>query len=77
MKFKINELYYVKFLDHCIGQEELISETVGWVQSESKNSVILIYWRTNSTCKETNEANNERLTIIKSTIVKKRIIKIK
>lgn len=76
MQFKIGELYYIKFLDHCISDEHIVveCEICGWVISQDKSRVTLTYW--NVVDKKYKDGNDEPVNIIKSTILKKRKITI-
>jgi hypothetical protein len=75
MNFKKDKLYYIKFLDHFInGDNEMVCETVGWVLSQNTKSVTIATWRNVTDDKETFENNLEKTTIIKSCILKKRVL---
>jgi hypothetical protein len=52
MKFIDGKLYYIKFLDHFIGNEskdeELICEATGWVSFQDGKYIELTFWKTTS-----------------------------
>lgn len=76
MKFEKGELYYIRFLDHCISpdHEVMECEVCGWVLSEDDVRVTATWW--NVIDDECKEDNSEPVNIIKSTILKKRKISI-
>jgi hypothetical protein len=81
MKFKTGKFYYIKFYDHFQGggaEEEIICEVIGKVDREDKLNVRIAYWVSNSSIgdKETEESNSDFMKILKSTIIKKRLINI-
>lgn len=59
-------------MDHCKGSETLLCEVTIWVTKEDKNNVYGTWWKVITEDKETEELNREMVSIIKSTIVKKR-----
>lgn len=72
MKFKIGSKYTIQFMDHCKGDETLLCEITVWITREDKNTVYGTWWRVITDDKETEIGNREMVSIIKSTIVKKR-----
>ena len=73
MDFKPGGLYYLKFYDHFLGnddKEEIVCEVCGWVTGESENYVQITYWKTSSALGyvETEKSNAEKMKILKSTI---------
>lgn len=76
MKFKNGELYYIKFLDHCISEDHTVieCEVCGWVLSEDKDRVTLTWWHVSNDAYR--DGNDEPVSIIKSTIKKKRNIRL-
>jgi len=76
MKFNKGSLYKITFLDHCVGiKEEMKCHAVGWVIHSTKLSVTISHWIIDSSCDETKMQNIEPTTIVKSTILKARLIK--
>ena len=72
-KFKKGSLYKIRFLDHCVGQDEsMLCEVAGWVLKETEEIVVVTYWQVISDDKTIVEENIEPVTIIKSTIISKR-----
>ena len=72
MKFKIGAKYTIQFLDHCKGDDTLLCEVTMWITKEDKNTVYGTWWKVLTNDKETEEINREMVSIIKSTIKKKR-----
>lgn len=76
MNFVKGRAYYIKFLDHCLSAEHTLmeSEILGWVVSQDENRVTLTYW--NVTRKDWKKDSEEPINIIKSTILKKKVLTI-
>jgi len=72
MKFKVGSKYTIQFLDHCKGDDTLICEVTIWITKEDKTTIYGTWWKIINTDKETEELNREMVSIIKSTITKKR-----
>lgn len=78
MKFETNELYYVKFYDHCAGAEDLVvAEVCGWVIKNTDKSIALTWWNLPEESDEVKRSNKEPVAIAKSTIISKRKITIR
>lgn len=75
-KLTIGKLYKITFLDHAIGiDKEVTCYVVGWLQKNTKNSILLSHWIIDSECEETRKENAEPTVIVKSAILKIREIK--
>lgn len=72
MKFKIDEKYTIQFMDHCKGDDALLCEVTLWITKEDKKNVYGTWWRIITDEEQFEKDNREMVTIIKSTIVKKR-----
>lgn len=72
MKFKVGHKYTIQFMDHCKGDETLLCEVSIWITKEDKKNITGTWWRVITDDKETEELNREMVSIIKSTIVKKK-----
>lgn len=72
MTFEKDELYYIKFWDHCLSEEHTLmeSEVVGWVISQDKLRLTVSFW--NVTRKDWKKHSHEPVNILKSAIIKKR-----
>lgn len=77
MKFQKDKLYYLKFKDHSAGIKNImIIEAVGWVVKDEKDYVVFTSWLVNNDDKEIVDNNHEPFSIVKSCIIKKRLLKI-
>lgn len=73
MKFKIGSVYYVKFLDHIKGHDKpLVCQIVGWVIEDNDDYIVISWWEPEDSDSQMVKDNRELLTIVKSTISKKR-----
>lgn len=72
MSFKIGDKYTIQFHDHCTGSFKVVCEVTIYVTSEDKTHVYGTWWRVLTDDKEVEEHNREMVSIIKSTIIKKR-----
>lgn len=70
-QFKVGNKYTIQFWDHCKGSEALLCEVTLWITKEDKDFVYGTWWRIIDD-EEAEEDNREMVTIIKSTIAKKR-----
>jgi hypothetical protein len=80
MKFGLGKAYYIKFRDHCLtdkAKEKIVCEVMGWVHEDDGDVLTLSYWKTNSSLgdKVTEDDNGEYIQIIKSTIMKKKVLR--
>lgn len=74
-KIADGNLYYFLFLDHVLDSEELVTcEVCGRVVSQTDNQVVISWWNIIDADYETTMANRELLTIIKSAIIKCKLI---
>lgn len=74
-KFKLHKLYYVKFKDHAFGINKVcVINAVGWVTEDDPDYVVLTPWLVESDDYDVVKNNQEPFTIIKSCIIKKRVI---
>ena len=69
--FEVGKKYVIRFYDHCIGDNEILCEIDIWVTKETATSVTGTWWRIIND-DEAEKVNREPVTIIKSTIIKKR-----
>ena len=71
MKLKKEKLYYIRFLDHVMGEDidAVHCEICGWVVRETNSSYVFTWWNVDSNDKELVEGNREYVTILKSTIL--------
>jgi len=76
MIFDNRRPYYIKFLDHCLSDEHILMEceVMGWVISQDDKRVTITYWNVGD--ESYRKDNEEPVNIIKSTILKKRVINI-
>lgn len=72
MKFKVGEKYIIRFHDHCKGSNTIICEVMLKIIKQDKLNIVGTWWIVIDENEETEEANTEMMTIIKSTIIKKR-----
>jgi len=70
MVFKKGELYLIRFYDHCIGDTLLECEVVGWVFYDDEKTVRVTFWHIDD--EEWKGENKEPVTILKSTIIRKK-----
>lgn len=71
LKFKENECYLVRFMDHTAGTKEIVEvEVVAWFLEDRKNHIVLSPWRIDSEDSELVSNNHEPISIIKSCITR-------
>lgn len=71
------KILFVKFLDHAMHSKKPIEcFVVGIILKDAKEYYTISHWVTDPKDKETFEENLELTTIIKSTILEKKIVKI-
>jgi hypothetical protein len=70
--FKIGSKYTIQFHDHCKGDSKMICEVTLWITKEDKSHVYGTWWHVLDQDQETTELNREMVSIIKSTVIKKR-----
>lgn len=71
-QFKVGDKYTIQFHDHCLGEFNVACEVTMYVTSEDDVFVYGTWWRVLTDDEEVEEANREMVTVIKSTITKKR-----
>lgn len=70
---KKNKLYEIRFRDHAkYTRETLICRVVGWLVGETKKDIAIAWWLTED---DEDKDNQETVSILKSAIIKKRLIK--
>jgi hypothetical protein len=72
MNFKLGSKYTIQFHDHCVGEMEVLCEVTIWITKETKTHVFGTWWRVITEDIAVEESNREIVSIIKSTITKKR-----
>ena len=72
MKFKIGEKYCIQFHDHCLEKFKVVCEVTIYITEEDSTHVYGTWWRILTDDAEVEEANREMVSIVKSTITKKR-----
>jgi hypothetical protein len=72
MKFKVGEKYCIQFWDHCLGDFKVLCEVTIWITKEHKSHIYGTWWKVITDDDEVERNNREMVSIIKSTIVKKR-----
>lgn len=75
MKYVLGSKYTIQFWDHCIGAEtRILCEVTIWITKEDATHIYGTWWRVLND-PDAEVANREPVSIIKSTIVKKRKLK--
>jgi len=70
-KFKIGDLCVIEFLDHFDGDLEHVKcVACGWIEKNTKDYLILRYWKVYSSDATVNYSNSERFGVAKSAIIK-------
>ena len=72
MKFKVGEKYTIQFWDHCVGEFKVLCEVTIYITSQDKTHLYGTWWRVITDDKAVEANNREMVSIIKSTIFKKR-----
>ena len=75
MKFKIGDKYIIQFHDHCTGNFKMLCEVMLKIIKEDSTHIYGTWWILITDDQDVEEANVEMVSIIKSTIVKKRKVK--
>jgi len=69
-KFQVGKCYHVKFLDHCVGYDDVVEvNVVGYVYDQDEKQVKLTHWKENH---PKWVESIEKTIIVKSTIITKR-----
>lgn len=74
-QFKIGKKYTIQFWDHCIGSGAVLTEVTLWITKEDKNTVYGTWWKVLNEESETEEENREMVSIVKSAVLKKLLLK--
>lgn len=75
MKFETGKLYHILFLDHSIGlDDDLTCEVFGRVIKQDSRYIYLAWWDLPYASKKTREDNQETAKIVKSSILRRKII---
>lgn len=72
MRFKVGSKYTIQFYDHCVGNFKVLCEVTIWVTKTDRSHVYGTWWKVITDDKEVEESNREMVSIIKSTIIKKK-----
>ncbi len=73
MSFAVGSAYYIKFLDHIKGASEpLYCQVLGWIIKEEEGFIVLAWWMPEDKDEQLVKDNQELLTIVKSTIIRKK-----
>ena len=78
MKFKVAKLYKIRFWDHTIGSKATAQcQVVGWCIDDNKTRVLLSHWIIVECGEDVDmvENNYEYTSIIKSTIIWKKVMR--
>ena len=74
--FKVDSWYMIQFLDHAIGKGSVLTEVCArsYEGCEKEDTVVFTYWHVVGEDEETTKDNMEPLSIVKSTIKRKKRI---
>ena len=74
--FKVDSWYMLQFLDHAIGKGSVLTEVCArtYEGCENEDTVVFTYWHVVSESEETTVNNREPISIVKSTIKRKKRI---
>lgn len=78
MKFKKDSLYHIIFYDHALDahiDEEIKCEVIGRVIAIRERSIVVCSWDVIGTDEHTRRGNQTRFTIMKSCIIKKKLLR--
>ena len=71
-----HKLIWVEFLDHATHSDTPITcQVVGWLLTETKGHILISHWRTLNLDESEFNANLEKTVILKSCIIKRRVIR--
>ena len=74
--FIIGKPYKITFEDHTCGTNQIMTiDVVGWVVEVTDKKVVVSHWKVDSEDKDLVESNYEYTTIIRKTILSKRVIR--
>jgi len=78
MNFKVGRPYYLKFEDHSVGIKGMMTiEAIGWCIENHSKYAIFTSWQVISEDKSVVDSNHEPFSIVKSCIIKKRVLNFK
>jgi len=76
MKFKQGNIYHLRFLDHSTGHHgKMYMELIGMLIGQDKDYLYLTPWWVDTTDIETFHRNMEKASVLKSAIVKRKVVK--
>lgn len=74
---KKQKLYWIEFYDHGINlKDECVCQVVGWLVEDRDKSYLISPWRLIADTIEDVEANYEHFVILKSTIIRKKLLRV-
>ena len=74
-KFKVGQKYTIQFWDHCLEKEKILCEVTMWITEEDDTHVYGTWWRIITDEAWIEELNREMVSIVKSAITKKIMLK--
>ena len=75
IKFQVGRLYQIRFLDHSVGLKKAMEiEAVGWCIKDEGKYAVFTSWQVDDDDTSVVEDNHEPFSIIKSCVVKKRVL---
>ena len=78
LRFKKNFIYLIEFYDHSImGESDNVikCEAIGRIEKDSDVQVVLSCWSVLNGSESTRASNKEKISIVKSCIIKRRLLK--
>jgi hypothetical protein len=73
LRFKKCSPYYIKFLDHIKGANKpLVCQILVWIIEDNSDHIVACWWLPEDDDADTVIDNRELITIVTSTILKKR-----
>ena len=76
-KFSVGKPYYLEFQDHAFGiNKVMIIKAVGWCTEDDKNYAVFTPWLVDSDDYDIVKNNQEPFVVVKSCILKKRVINV-
>jgi hypothetical protein len=75
LRFKKMKCYRVTFLDNSVGPDgPAMCNVVGWLIENHRTHIVMTFWLVESKDKDMVEQNLEKFSILKSTIIKSRLL---
>jgi hypothetical protein len=71
-RFKVGSKYTIQFWDHCTGDFKVLCEITIWITRVDRSHIYGTWWKVITEDTEVEESNREMVSLIKSTIVKKK-----